>query len=185
MSSNGRTLHDPGAIIWDQRNTGRSSPTMPAVTVFTSRQHRAGSRGFVSMLFRWISPAGICIFHDKESKDFWSTSWQPVGKPLKDFKTECRHGSAYTKISSEYSGIKSETLYFVPLGKNYECWLMNLKNTGKKKRALSAFTYVEYANNWHITQDMINLQYTQFIMKMDVVESIIDHRNKRTHAIPS
>jgi cellobiose phosphorylase len=120
-------------------------------------------------------PGRYLYLHDKESKDFWSTSWQPVGKPLKDFKTECRHGSAYTKISSEYSGIKSETLYFVPLGKNYECWLITLKNTGKKKRTLSAFTYVEYANNWHITQDMINLQYTQFIMKMDVVDSIIDH----------
>jgi len=31
-------------------------------------------------------PGRYLYLHDKESKDFWSTSWQPVGKPLKDFK---------------------------------------------------------------------------------------------------
>jgi cellobiose phosphorylase len=127
-------------------------------------------------------PGRYVYLRDKKSKDYWSTSWQPVGKSLrksvppgKEYKTECRHGSAYTKITSEYSNIKTESLYFVPLGKTYECWYLKIKNTGKKKRSLSAFTYVEYANNWHVLQDMVNLQYTQFIMKMDVVDGIVDH----------
>jgi cellobiose phosphorylase len=57
----------------------------------------------------------------------------------------------------------------------YECWLLKVKNTGKKKRRLSVFTFVEYANNWNLSQDMSNLQYSQYIMKMDVVGNIIDH----------
>ncbi len=120
-------------------------------------------------------PGRYLYMHDRDSKDFWSASWQPVGKPLKAFKSECRHGTAYTRISSEYSDIRTDTLYFVPLGRTYECWLFKVTNTGKRNRRLSLFTYVEYANNWNLSQDMINLQYSQFIMKMDVVDSIIDH----------
>ncbi|MDI6402389.1 hypothetical protein QLX67_10295, partial [Balneolaceae bacterium ANBcel3] len=106
---------------------------------------------------------------------FWSTSWQPVGKPLDTFSSECRHGSAYTKIASEYSGIKSDTTYFVPLGKDYEYQLCKLTNTGNKKRSLRLFTFVEYANHWNLSQDIVNLQYTQYILKMDVKDNIIEH----------
>jgi N,N'-diacetylchitobiose phosphorylase len=120
-------------------------------------------------------PGRYFYIHDKESKKYWSASWQPVGKSLKKYKSECRHGTAYTKISSEYSSIKTETLYFVPLGKTYECWHLKIKNTGRKKRKLSVFTYVEYTNNWNLSQDMVNLQYSQYILKMNVVDNIIDH----------
>jgi N,N'-diacetylchitobiose phosphorylase len=120
-------------------------------------------------------PGRYLYIRDKASGDFWSTSWQPVGKPLKDYRSECRHGTAYTRISSEYSFIKTDTLYFVPLGRDCECWLLKVTNADGKRRNLSVFTYVEYANNWNLSQDMINLQYSQFILKMDVVDNIIDH----------
>ncbi|HVO75860.1 MAG TPA: hypothetical protein VMT35_17685, partial [Ignavibacteriaceae bacterium] len=107
-------------------------------------------------------PGRYIYIHDKDSKDYWSASWQPVGKSLKKYKSECRHGTAYTKISSEYSSIKTETLYFVPLNKNYECWLLKATNLDRKKRNLTFFTYVEYSNNWNLSQDMINLQYSQY-----------------------
>ena len=120
-------------------------------------------------------PGRYVYLHDKRSKDFWSASWQPVGKPLAEYKTVCRHGTAYTKIDSDYSSIRTETLFFVPLGRLYECWLLKVTNNDTKKRDLSLFTFVEYANNWNLSQDMINLQYSQFISKMDVVDGIIDH----------
>jgi cellobiose phosphorylase len=120
-------------------------------------------------------PGRYIYFHDKDSKDYWSASWQPVGKPLDAYKTECRHGTAYTKISSEYSSIISQTTYFVPLGKEFECWVVKVKNNDNKKRRLRAFSFVEYANFWQIWQDIINLQYTQYIVTMKVVDDIIDH----------
>jgi cellobiose phosphorylase len=120
-------------------------------------------------------PGRYLYLRDKTSGDFWSASWQPVGKSLKDYKSECRHGTAYTRISSEYSFIKTDTLYFVPLGRDCECWLLKATNADSKRRNLSVFTYVEYANNWNLSQDLINLQYSQFILKMDVVDNIIDH----------
>lgn len=120
-------------------------------------------------------PGRYFYIHNKNSKKFWSASWQPVGKSLKKYKSECRHGTAYTKISSEYSSIKTETLYFVPRGKTYECWHLKITNISKKKKRLSVFTYMEYANNWNLSQDMVNLQYSQYILKMNVIDDIIDH----------
>ncbi len=120
-------------------------------------------------------PGRYIYIHDKESKDFWSASWQPVGKPLDKYKTECRHGTAYTIISSEYSKIKTETTYFVPLDQYFECWLFKITSEDSKKRKLRLFTFVEYSNNWFMWQDTVNLQYTLGILGMDVVNNIIDH----------
>jgi len=120
-------------------------------------------------------PGRYIYIHDRDSKDYWSASWQPVGKPLKEYKTMCRHGTAYTIISSEYSAIKTEITYFVPLDRYFECWLLKVTNQDSKKRRLRLFTFVEYANNWFMWQDFVNLQYTQSILCMDVVDNIIDH----------
>lgn len=120
-------------------------------------------------------PGRYLYLHDRDKKDFWSASWQPVGKPLEEYKSTCRHGTAYTTIESDYDKIRSETTYFVPLGQTHEIWWMKLTNTDQQKRSLRIFSFVEYANNWHILQDSNNLQYTQYIVKMDVVDNIIDH----------
>ncbi|MGA9294636.1 MAG: N,N'-diacetylchitobiose phosphorylase [Ignavibacteriaceae bacterium] len=141
--------------------------------------YKSAAQGrFMRMLFNSIpmdQPGRYLYIHDKESHDYWSASWQPVGKLLRYYKSECRHGTAYTKISSEYSDIKTETLYFVPLNRTDEIWNLKITNTGKAKRILSIFTFVEYANNWKLSQDLNNLQYSQYIIKMDVVDNIIDH----------
>lgn len=123
-------------------------------------------------------PGRYVYFHDCDSKDFWSSSWQPVGKPQDQFKSECRHGSAYTIISSEYAGIKSESLYFVPMGCEFEVWNVKVTNNSDKKRKLRAFTYVEFASNWNMNDDQNNLQYTQYIVKTDFVGGrFVDHGN--------
>jgi cellobiose phosphorylase len=120
-------------------------------------------------------PGRYVYLHDRDSKDYWSVSWQPVAKPLERFKSECRHGTAYTAISSEYEGIHAETLYFVPLSRTFEVWRVKVTNTGDKKRRLRLFTYVEYAANWNALDDLVNLQYAQYITTMSQVDGTIDH----------
>lgn len=120
-------------------------------------------------------PGRYIYIHDKDSKDYWSNAWQPVGKPLDKYRSECRHGSAYSIISSEYSEIKTETTYFIAPGKEFEYWWCKISNQGTSKRKLRLFTFVEYASNWHNWMDIINLQYTQYILTMNVVDNIIDH----------
>ncbi|MBN2736771.1 MAG: N,N'-diacetylchitobiose phosphorylase [Spirochaetales bacterium] len=119
-------------------------------------------------------PGRYIYIRDNESSDYWSTSWQPVDKDLADYKTECRHGTAYTKIKSEYSGILSETVYFVPLNKDFECWVVKIKNNSNKKRNLSCFTYTEFASHWNLQQDLLNLQYSQYIIRGRVEKNIIE-----------
>ncbi|MGB7748388.1 MAG: N,N'-diacetylchitobiose phosphorylase, partial [Verrucomicrobiia bacterium] len=109
-------------------------------------------------------PGRYIYLRDKESGDYWSNAWQPVGKPLDQYKTTCRHGTAYTIINSQYSNIETETTYFVPLGKRFECWLLKVTNHDAVKRNLSLFTFVEYPNSGHVFNDFLNLQYSHGIV---------------------
>ncbi len=120
-------------------------------------------------------PGRYIYLHDHETGEYWSASWQPVGKPLGRYKSECRHGAAYTVISAEYADIRTEATYFVPLGRDFECWHVRVEDRGSRARRLSAFTYVEYAGNWASWHDTFNLQYTQHIVRMSVEGNIIDH----------
>lgn len=120
-------------------------------------------------------PGRYIYVYDRDSKDYWSTSWQPVGKDLSNYSSVCRHGSAYTIIESNYDNIKTSTKYFVPLGRDFEIWNLGITNEDKVKRRLRLFTFVEYSNNWHIMQDFMNLQYTQYILRMNIVDDILDH----------
>ena len=140
--------------------------------------HSAAQGRFMRLRFNSIpmdQPGRYLYVHDRDSKDFWSASWQPVGKPLDKYKSICRHGTAYTIIESEYDHIKSETNYFVPRGRTFEVWKSKITNNDSKKRRLRFFSFVEYTNNWFLWQDFVNLQYTLAILKMDVVNNIIDH----------
>jgi cellobiose phosphorylase len=120
-------------------------------------------------------PGRYIYLRDKQSGDYWSNAWQPVGKPLDQYKTTCRHGTAYTVIQSQYSKIETETTYFVPLGKHFECWLLKVTNRDGARRSLSLFTFVEYPGTWSCFNDFLNLQYSHGIVKMDFVDGIIDH----------
>lgn len=44
---------------------------------------------------------------DNEDGDYWSISWQPVGKPLDQAKYTCRHGMSYSVYECDYKGIRA------------------------------------------------------------------------------
>lgn len=139
--------------------------------------HSAAQGRFTRLRFNSVpldQPGRNFYIRDNESKDYWSAAWQPVGKDLNEYKSVCRHGTAYTIIESEYSGIKSESTYFVPLDRHFECWILKLENASQEKRTLSVFTYIEFANEWSAQQDLFNLQYSLFVVKSDVIDNIID-----------
>lgn len=131
--------------------------------------YKSGAQGrFMRLRFNSVpmdQPGRYFYLRDMQSGDYWSASWQPVGKPLDSYKSECRHGTAYTKITSEYSGIESETKYYVPLGQTFEYWRLKLTNKSSSPRKIRAFTYCEFTNQWNTTQDQVNLQYSIFIVK--------------------
>ncbi|HBI61643.1 MAG TPA: N,N'-diacetylchitobiose phosphorylase [Lachnospiraceae bacterium] len=128
---------------------------------------KSGANGrILRYVFNGFDQPGRYIYiRDNDSKDYWSASWQPVGKDLEAYKSECRHGTAYTKMLADYSSIHSEALYYVPLDKAYEVWSLQLTNRSEAARSLTVTGYAEYTNNSNYEQDQVNLQYSQFITK--------------------
>jgi cellobiose phosphorylase len=126
-------------------------------------------------------PGRYIYIRDNETKDYWSASWQPVGKPLDKYKSECRHGTAYTVISSEYEGISAQTTYYVPIGKTHEVWNAKITNNSGKERKLSVFGFVEFTNENNYEQDQVNLQYTLFITRTSFEgNKILQHINENS-----
>lgn len=139
--------------------------------------YKSGATGrFLRMRFNSVpldQPGRLFYLRDQADGDFWSATWQPVGKPLSKFKSTCRHGMAYTQIESRYAGIATEALYFVPLGQTFEYWRLRVSNKTKRERRISVFTYCEFANLWSTFQDLVNLQYSQFITKASLEDGIL------------
>ena len=143
---------------------------------------KSGANGRISR-FRFNSmmalPGRYIYIRDNDTKDYWSATWQPVGKSQEEYKSVCRHGTSYTIISSDYSDINTETSYYVPLGKTYEVWRCKVTNNSKKKRNLSTFGFVEFTNDSNYEQDQVNLQYTLFISRTEFIKNkIIQHINE-------
>ena len=131
--------------------------------------YKSGAQGrYLRLRFNSIpmdQPGRYFYLRDQNSGDYWSASWQPVGKPLDQYQSTCHHGTAYTTIESRYAGITSEATYFIPLGQAFEYWKLKVTNTSDRQRSLSIFTYCEFSNHWNTTQDLVNLQYTLFITR--------------------
>lgn len=136
--------------------------------------YKSGARGrFLRLRFNSVpldQPGRYFYLRDNADGDFWSGSWQPVGKPLDEYESICRHGTAYTTIESRYSGIHTESTYFVPLGRKFEYWRLKVTNESDRPRDLSAFSYCEFTNQWNTQQDQVNLQYSIFIVKGELTD---------------
>jgi len=110
-------------------------------------------------------PGRYIYLRDDESGDYWSASWQPVGKDLDQYHSVCRHGTGYTVMEADYKDIRSEASYYVPMGADHEVWRLKLTNTGAAARKVSVFGFAEFTCESFYEQDQVNLQYTQFITR--------------------
>ncbi|MBN2045699.1 MAG: hypothetical protein JW757_11805 [Anaerolineales bacterium] len=139
--------------------------------------YKSGARGrFLRLNFNSIpmdQPGRYFYLRDQESGDYWSASWQPVGKPLEEYQSVCRHGTAYTIIESRFAGIETESTYFVPLGESFEYWRLKVTNTSDVRRKLSIFSFCEFTNQWITFQDRVNLQYSLFIVRGKMEDNLI------------
>lgn len=108
-------------------------------------------------------PGRYIYIRDDKANDYWSATWQPVGKPLDTYKNVCRHGTGYSVMTTDYSDIHSEVTYYVPKDATYEVWRAKITNNGSSARDLSVFGFIEFTNESNYEQDQVNLQYTLFI----------------------
>ena len=113
---------------------------------------------------------------------YWSPSWQPTRTALEDYT--CRHGMGYTVIGSKSSGIRAETLYFVPLDQNLEVWQLTLTNERDTPAELSVFSAIEFCL-WDAWDDATNFQRNFSTGQVEVEDGVIYHkteyRERRDH----
>ena len=98
---------------------------------------RSGANGrILRYVFNQFDQPGRYLYlRDDDSGDFWSASWQPVGKDLAHYRSRCCHGMGYTRMLADYAGISSEATYYVPDGCAYEVWALR----GQGQRAYTYF----------------------------------------------
>ena len=108
-------------------------------------------------------PGRQFYLRDAGTGDFWSAAWQATAKPLESYQTETRFGPGYAVITSDYAKIRTESLHFIPLDAEHEIWRLRVTNTGDAPRALDVFSFCEFATEWNLVNDTLNLQYAQYI----------------------
>ena len=166
--------------------------------------YKSGGQGRVTR-FRFNGvpqdePGRFVYLRDDADGDFWSASWQPVGKPLRGRDSggrdddeedaagnptqasSVRHGLGYSIFHSSYRGIDSEATFFIPQGQAFEYWSVKVTNTTAKPRTVSVFSYAELSNEWNYRQDLENLQYSQYVVVCRMKDGMIHRLNStRTH----
>ena len=119
-------------------------------------------------------PGHYVYLRDDDTGEYWSVSWQPVGKSLDQAKYECRHGLSYSKFSCDYQDIHAEQTLFIPLDDDVELWDLKIRNTGAKPRRLSVFGYVEFSFH-HIEIDNQNLQMSLYASGANCQDGVIEY----------
>ncbi len=119
-------------------------------------------------------PGHYVYLRDDETGDYWSISWQPVGKPLDKADYQCRHGLSYSKYSCKYNNIEAEQTLFIPIEDPVELWDVKIKNIDDKVRNISVFSYLEFSYH-HIDMDNRNFQMSNYAAGSSYEDGIIEH----------
>ncbi|RPI50210.1 MAG: N,N'-diacetylchitobiose phosphorylase, partial [Chloroflexi bacterium] len=119
-------------------------------------------------------PGHYVYLRDDETGDYWSISWQPVGKALDQARYTCRHGLSYSRFLCDYQGIQAEQLLFIPLDDDVELWDVRIRNTSDRPREISAFSYLEFSFH-HVDIDNQNLQMSLYASGSSYQNGIIEY----------
>ena len=116
-------------------------------------------------------PGHYVYLRDNDTGDFWSVSWQPVGKSEEHYS--CRHGLSYSKYLCDYSGINAQQTLFAAIDDPVEIWDVRLRNDSGKKRNLSVFSYLEFSFH-QIPMDNQNFQMSLYATGSRYEDGIIE-----------
>ncbi|MBK8945893.1 MAG: N,N'-diacetylchitobiose phosphorylase [Ignavibacteriae bacterium] len=119
-------------------------------------------------------PGHYVYIRDDETGEYWSISWQPVGKDFTKAKYTCRHGMSYSKFQCEFNDINAEQILFIPLDDDVELWDIKIKNNSGRSRKLSVFSYVEFSFH-HVEIDNQNFQMSLYASGSNYKDEIIEY----------
>ena len=117
-------------------------------------------------------PGHYVYIRDDETGDFWTVSWQPVGKGMEHYS--CRFGLSYVKYHCDYSGISADQTLFVAMDDPVEIWDVVLRNDSGKPRKLSVYAYLEFSFH-HIDMDNKNFQMSLYAAGSRYENGVVEH----------
>ncbi|WP_061960325.1 GH36-type glycosyl hydrolase domain-containing protein [Demequina flava] len=122
-------------------------------------------------------PGHYVYVRDNEDGDYWSSAWQPVGKPFEGegaAKYTTAQGLGYSRFESSYRGIDTSHTIFIPLDDDVELWDVRVTNTSDKVRELTVGSYVEFS--FHTIEiDNQNLQMSLYASGSSYEDGIIEY----------
>jgi N,N'-diacetylchitobiose phosphorylase len=118
-------------------------------------------------------PGHYVYVRDDDSGEYWTLSWQPVGKALDKAAYTCRQGLSYCTYQCIYDGVSGEQTLFIPLDDPVELWDVKLSNNSGKMRRLSLFGYMEFSFH-HIDMDNRNFQMSLYSAGSSYADGIIE-----------
>ncbi len=119
-------------------------------------------------------PGHYVYIRDNDNGDYFSISWQPVGKPLDQATYRCRHGLSYSVYECEYDNLVASQKMSVPMEDDVELWDVRIKNADSRPRNLSLFSYCEFSFH-HIMIDNQNFQMSLYCAGSSYEDGIIEH----------
>lgn len=115
-------------------------------------------------------PGRYIYLRDASTGEYWNPGYQPVQRKLDAYC--CRHGLGYTVLEGEYRGVSSSVTYFVPDDKDFEIWLVKVRNLTHVQKTLQVFSYAEFCF-WDAIMDQQNVDWVQQINQGRCVDGII------------
>jgi N,N'-diacetylchitobiose phosphorylase len=125
-------------------------------------------------------PGHYVYLRDEADGDYWSASWQPVGKQLADAEHldgaeyRTRHGLGYSIFESSYRGISARQKVFIPVDDDVELWQVTVANDGDTPRALDLFGYVEFSFH-SVAIDNQNFQMSLYAAGSSYADGIVSY----------
>ncbi len=119
-------------------------------------------------------PGDYIYIRDAEDGDYFSISWQPVGKPLDKAKYVTRHGLSVITYECDYKGIHASQKMSIPIGDNALVWDVRIRNDSDRERQLDVFSYAEFSYH-HVPIDNQNFQMSLYCAGSEYRDGTILH----------
>ena len=119
-------------------------------------------------------PGHYVYLRDDKTEDYWSISWQPVGKPLDKADYRCIHGLSYSRYECDYNDISASQTLVIPMNDNVELFDVKVKNNSDEVKEISMFSYCEFSFH-HINMDNQNFQMSLYAAGSSYEDGIIEH----------
>ncbi len=119
-------------------------------------------------------PGNYVYIRDDETGEYWTISWQPVGKDLNQAKYEVRHGLSYSIFKCDYQGIYAQQKMFIPVDDDVQLWDILIRNDSGRARKISVFNYIEWSFQ-HVEIDNQNFQMSLYASGSSYKDGIIEY----------